>query len=343
MLLNYKQIILTILFCFPSSVTLSQDLICKYTGLSCSEVNYQNLLVNNNLYYEKFKDSPFTGISVGKKQGSIVNGKKNGLWTIFFDTGEKKSIGKYKNNKKQGEWVTYHINGLIKTKGIYKDDKRHGDWVELDQYGTESFRYLFKKDNDLKGSGKFVRGFKVDENGKKIFSKKPISFNKHLKTDKDGNFLYKNTSKLFSGLYSESSYGTTYITSVKNGKKNGLEVRYNKNYIRIIKNYVNGKDLTEGVYARYEKNGNLDRKYFFKDGEIHGISLHVHKNGNIEERILYENGKAKGELLQYHENGRLAVKGFYQNGQLEGLYEEFDEDGSLIASTMYKNGKKVKK
>ena len=45
-------------------------------SLNCPEIKYENLVVRDNLYFEKFKDYPFTGVSIGQKQGSIVNGKE---------------------------------------------------------------------------------------------------------------------------------------------------------------------------------------------------------------------------------------------------------------------------
>ena len=77
------KIIFTLLFCINSSVSFSQNLICKYTGFNCTEIKYKNLIKKNDLYFEKLKDYPFTGSSIGQKQGSIVNGKKNGLWKTY--------------------------------------------------------------------------------------------------------------------------------------------------------------------------------------------------------------------------------------------------------------------
>ena len=338
-------LLIILLFCVNSSVSFSQNLICKYTGFNCTEIKYKNLIKKNDLYFEKFKDYPFTGSSIGQKQGSIVNGRKNGLWKIYFKSGEKKSTGVFKDNIKQGEWLTYHRNGLIKTKGIYKDNKRNGDWVELDKYGGKSFRYLFKKDNDLKGNGKYIDGYKIDRNGNKIIPEEPIDFEKYLKFNQNKLVVYKDTNKLFSGIYllkpTVTWFTLYHLHSVKDGKNHGLGVTYEKPLkIKSVINYVNGKSGINGVYASYWNNGNLESKVIYKDAKYEGLSLYVYKNGNIQEQFVYKNGKIEGEYRRFHENGKLMIKSFYNNGVLEGLEEEFDKYGNLISSTMHNNRKK---
>ena len=51
-------------------------------------MSQQNLLKRNGIYFEKFKDIPFTGKVIGKKQGKIVKGIKHGEWKDYWENGQ---------------------------------------------------------------------------------------------------------------------------------------------------------------------------------------------------------------------------------------------------------------
>ena len=66
----------------------------------------------DGLIYEKFSDVPFTGNITGKtEQGTIRNGKKEGLWVYYYDNGQLSSKGTYKDGKEDGRWVRYWSDG----------------------------------------------------------------------------------------------------------------------------------------------------------------------------------------------------------------------------------------
>ena len=72
-------ILLTVIISGFSSIAYSQNLICKLTKFNCNNIKYHNLIITNGIYFEKFKDTPFTGVVNGQKQGPLENGIKNGL------------------------------------------------------------------------------------------------------------------------------------------------------------------------------------------------------------------------------------------------------------------------
>ena len=66
----------------------------------------------DGLIYENFSDVPFTGNITGKtEQGTIRNGKKEGLWVYYYDNGQLSSKGAYKDGKEVGPWVRYSSDG----------------------------------------------------------------------------------------------------------------------------------------------------------------------------------------------------------------------------------------
>jgi hypothetical protein len=55
-----------------------------------------DLVKRDGLYYKKFSEVPFTGKVTGTSQGSFKNGKKNGPWKIYWDSGNLKEKGTFK-------------------------------------------------------------------------------------------------------------------------------------------------------------------------------------------------------------------------------------------------------
>ena len=89
-----------------------------------------DLEYRDGLIYENFSDVLFTGNITGKtEQGTIRNGKKEGLWVYYYDNGQLSYKGTFKVGKKDGPWVYYHSNGQLSYKVTYKDNKKDGPWV----------------------------------------------------------------------------------------------------------------------------------------------------------------------------------------------------------------------
>ena len=97
-----------------------------------------DLVYRDGRYYKKFTDDPFTGNITGKtEQGTIRNGKKEGLWVYYYDNGQLSYKVTYKDNKKDGPYVNYYDNGQLGSKGTYKNGKEDGRWVRYWSDGSE--------------------------------------------------------------------------------------------------------------------------------------------------------------------------------------------------------------
>ena len=72
-------------------------------------------------FYEKFTDVPFSGKVTGRDQGSIKNGKQEGLWISYYDDGLLFEKGDFKNGDREGLWIDYYDNGQLNKKGNYKN------------------------------------------------------------------------------------------------------------------------------------------------------------------------------------------------------------------------------
>ena len=53
----------------------------------------------------------------------LPNGKKHGMWKVYYENGQLKSEGTYKNGICHGFWRSYKENGDMKSVGTYGDEK----------------------------------------------------------------------------------------------------------------------------------------------------------------------------------------------------------------------------
>ena len=158
------------------------------TSVSWSEdiYNREDLVFRESegMYYKKFKEEPIlNGTIVGRVQGKIKNGKFEGEWIVYYESGELRNKRNYKDGKVEGEalmyWdngqlkfkrnykdgeldgeqLGYYENGQLKVKGNYKDDKKEGEQIYYDADGNGQITSIDNyKDgkNYLKEKGKAV-------------------------------------------------------------------------------------------------------------------------------------------------------------------------------------------
>lgn len=122
----------------------------------------ENSIIKSGFYKEYFKNSSL------KQQGKYVDGELDGLWSSFYDTGEKEWEINYKHsmqqgvykkyykngklnlegqndfNRKKGEEKRYNDKGVLEWKGKYVDDKLNGLWKTFDSSGTVINSIKFK-------------------------------------------------------------------------------------------------------------------------------------------------------------------------------------------------------
>ena len=109
---------LLIIFSLLTSVSWSKD------------VDWNDLIKRDGLWYEKFTNEPFTGNSTGLKQGKVKDGKKDGEWLYYIENGQLYLKNTYKDGKKNGERLKYYANGQLMEKGNYKEGKKLGEWLD---------------------------------------------------------------------------------------------------------------------------------------------------------------------------------------------------------------------
>ena len=154
------SIILILFLSFLSSPSWSENLVCKYTGFNCPEIDdFEELVEVDGLFYKKYTETPFTGKVIGYEQGSIKDGKREGSWVGYHENGQLWFIENYKDGKKDGFWEYYFENGILQYKGNLKDGKEDGFWESYHDNGRLEYEINFK---DGKKDGLWVYYF---ENG----------------------------------------------------------------------------------------------------------------------------------------------------------------------------------
>jgi antitoxin component YwqK of YwqJK toxin-antitoxin module len=102
----------------------------------------------------------------------------------------------------------------------------------------------------------------------------------------------------------------------------------------------NGKYLRDGECQGYV-GGKLVMIANYKKDVLDGAFKRFYRNGNPESRFYFENGVIVGEFLSYRENGQKVESGTYNNGKKTGDWFLFNEAGSVAAKFVYENGSNV--
>ena len=71
-----KRLSLTLLICL---FILSPNVVLSET--------WDDLVEREGIYYKRFTDVPFSGKVTGEWQGSLKNGKEEGLWVYYYQSG----------------------------------------------------------------------------------------------------------------------------------------------------------------------------------------------------------------------------------------------------------------
>ena len=89
--------------------------------LSCKQ---QEEKKDGKLIFEKPSDANTRVV------GATINGKKQGLWISYNDSGRVSSCDIYINDSLTGESIGYFEDGTVSSKGTLKNGRREGEWIQ---------------------------------------------------------------------------------------------------------------------------------------------------------------------------------------------------------------------
>ena len=86
------------------------------------------------------------------REGSYLNGKKHGPWTLYHPNGNKKSEATFSEGKYTGLYTSYHENGNRRWQGRYNeitgtsaDGTKDGVWLDYAEDGETIVRRMTYK------------------------------------------------------------------------------------------------------------------------------------------------------------------------------------------------------
>ncbi len=98
------------------------------------------------------------------QSGTVLSGKRTGVWTEFQNNGAIKSMTGYIDGKKEGWYVEVNNNGQVTRKIEYHNNMRHGEYKEFEYMSTKEER--FYQNDKLEGLVKiYYPGGKIMEEG----------------------------------------------------------------------------------------------------------------------------------------------------------------------------------
>lgn len=62
--------------------------------------------------------------------GATINGKREGLWISFSDSGKVSSCEIYIKDSLTGETIGYFEDGTVSSRGTLKNGQREGEWIQ---------------------------------------------------------------------------------------------------------------------------------------------------------------------------------------------------------------------
>lgn len=150
----------------------------------------------------------------------------------------------------------------------------------------------------------------------------------------------------------------------KDGKQNGVCIRWNQNKEKITEQYYKNGKLDGPEYSWYP-NGKKSYEYYFTKGNMNGPITEWDKNGyktlegrykndkkdgnfiawdngNIQYKIKYKKGHESGKAIFWHSNGEKEEEGEYRNGKKNKLWIEYYDNGQKKSEYTYnERGNKI--
>lgn len=99
------------------------------------------------------------------------------------------------------------------------------------------------------------------------------------------------------------------------------------------------KDIPDGPFVWYFKNGNIKMRTSYINGLEDGIQTVWYESGNKAVEVNKSGGKSEGEMREYYESGQIRKISNFNNGLLNGLVREFYPDGVISREWLAEGGR----
>lgn len=245
-------------------------------------------------------------------EGMLRDGRPDGLWKTYYESGQLKSIGKRTDFLLDSTWVFFSEVGDTSLIVNYKKDLKNGP------------RFTFGKDDIVMEP--FVNDVRQGE-GKRYDLKRHL-----IQTMTFKNGVEEGISPVFdtTGLLCEIiTYKKGFVMMReainrydREGKKHGYWKTFFDDWsVRTECYYRHG--MRDGFYKEYDEKGNLKK---------------ITKYVNDVEQVLESDMKPLVVQHEYYPNGKVKREASFRDGKREGVWREFDEQGNVLNSQTYQKG-----
>ena len=267
------------------------------------EFNEDSVLISITKYKQGFIQSS------EKINSKDVNGRKQGIWKIFYKDGKIKSEIRYVNDVIDGYVKEYDTNGNLINIEKFSAGKKIQSPPELAK--LDVFKAYYENGN-VRYEGGYVNGL-------------PVGTHFHYKLSKevcDSILVYEDT--ISKKIWHCSNFSIPDSAIV-----------FQDGYL-IEKGPVDSLRKRYGIWTEYHLTGEFRAKgKYDRDLKINEW-IYYFPNGKVEQRGKYDKkGRPIGEWIWYHENEKILRKENYSNGKLDGISEEYDQNGKLISKGEY--------
>ena len=215
--------------------------------------------------------------SKGKVIGEGIvdaEGRRQGRWREFHETGELRSEGNYKNGSREGDWVFYYRDGKEEQRGAYHKGKVDGNWKWTYNNGQTWREEIFYDGLE--------EGLAIEYND----TGKVVSKGNYLSGEKEGEW--------FQDLGDDREEGT-YVAGLRTGS---WKHYYTSGKLKFEGKFEQGAE--NGKHAYYYESGQLQEVGSYKFGLKEGDWFSYNEEGIQTSVITYKQGetvKVDGERV----------------------------------------------
>lgn len=277
---------------------------------SCTDINDSSKRNSDWVWVQDLNGKNGSWHKYGGKQ------MNNGIYTLFYDTGARREIGKIE----EGQYIDTMF---------FFNEKDDSLGFEI-QKGKKYYSISTGVYNVYHHNGNIKLKANFTSNGNGIVTE----------YSKDNSKIAK--IPLFKGLKNgqlERFYSNGKIQSIREYLMDTLHGKsrlyFKHGGLALEVNFKNGK--REGKQISYHDTGEIYRIDYLKEDKRNGLHEEFYKNGQVRMRTQCVNDEYDGTSEYFFKNGKLYSTGFFKNGLFEGTCKVYGSEKGLFQELEYKN------
>ncbi|MDR1761733.1 MAG: hypothetical protein LBR55_04725 [Bacteroidales bacterium] len=255
------------------------------------------------------------GVTISSK-GTIEQGKPNGYWKNYYESGVLKSEGKRTDFELDSVWNFYFPSGKLQQTITYAHSKKHGEYREYKE--TDTLHYLY-----------CIMMYEYDKrHGLAQF------YTKH-------GLLYQQIP-----FENDIRHGLAYEYDSLQTLCGVTKYEHNEEVYRKVINRIDEQGKKHGTWQTYYPNGMLQSESEYNHGLLHGAYALYTVHGQIQDVGFFENDSLKDkknnietfvlqEKITYYNNQSVRSRGIYYNTKPIGLHVYYKSNGEIKYADIY--------